>query len=1391
MAEETATRRSHTRLWIEAGIGVVLLAAAIALAWYLQSPRFEDFVRRKLVATLEDATGGRVELQSFHWNLRKLEFEADNLTVRGREGPDQLPYGHADRAHVRLHIVSFLETRIHLEYLGLEHPVFHLIVYPDGSTNAPEPKLKQNTTKPVQRLFDLAVGRADLRNGMLLLNDREIPLDFSADEVDASMTYDRVDHRYDGTLRVGKMDAQYQDLRDIPAGAEMEFSLWRNAAQIKSLKLISQKSLIEAQGKLTNFDDPNVEFTYNTVIDIGQLGAITRTYELRAGTLTASGSGNYSEKGRTLRGKAAIRGFDYLQQSVTLNNANASADFSLDNDRLVLTRIAGRALGGDVTGEASIDNLLSSSSASTAQPPVNSAARPRKEPASKSGTPEATTATPTKISGPGPQHGTAHLRLSGVSLAELMRSVSTKSLPLASLKPAGTVGGTIELTWIRSLASAQGELALDVVPPAHPADGELPVTATLRSRYKVQPQVMDISVLNLTTPHTRLNASGTLGATSEDLKIDFTATSLTELEPFVTALGYAPSPIQLAGEANFKGTVSGRLPDSQVAGHVQASDFTYIYNALPKPPEPHPLSKKEMLAHAATTPQPEPSSPRVQVKRIHIDEFSADVKYSQSQVAIHHAIIQEGSARLNVDWTAALQKGSFTDDSPFQLQAAVHDAGLSDLQRATGFDYPVTGTLNATLEASGTEGNPHGQGQFTLTRAEAYGRPIKSLGADVAFANHEAQLNHIRLQAAGGVVAGTAAYNFVSKAVSFDLNGVSLNLAEIPELQSARLQTAGVARFEAKGSGTIDQPAINGHLQVNNLVLNGETVGSLTADAVTHGRQLQLTARSNFAKASFSLDGNVELRGDMPGNMTMQFSNLDIDPFLRAEVKGRITGHSSMAGQATLAGPLKQPRLLNGDFKIDEFKVEVEKVPIASDGPIELRLANQVVSVQRCALVSEGSRLVVSGSMSLQDNRRLDLRADGNINLTLVHTLNPEITSYGAVTLGITVAGDTEKPLINGRIEIVHAGLSMIDLPAGLGDINGSFVFNQDRLEVEHLTAHMGGGLVTFAGFVTYGRTVGFDLTATGNEIRFRYAGISVTSDQSLHLAGTWQNATLSGDVTVTRFAQIPSTDLKLALAQAGPSAIPNPKSPLNNLHLDVRILSAPELTVQTTLAKLSGGVDLRLRGTASRPVLLGRINVAEGDINIAGTKYHLERGDVTFTDPVRIDPVLDIEATTRVRDYDITVGLHGTLERLTTTYRSDPPLTTEDIVALLAFGRTQYDTSEAATPQFGFAESASNAVLGQAINQTVTNRMQKLFGISSIRINPSVGGPDNNPNARLTVEQQVSNNVTLTYITNLTRSAQQVIQFEYNINSEYTLQGIRDENGVVSFDLLIRKRKR
>ena len=97
---------------------------------------------------------------------------------------------------------------------------------------------------------------------------------------------------------------------------------------------------------------------------------------------------------------------------------------------------------------------------------------------------------------------------------------------------------------------------------------------------------------------------------------------------------------------------------------------------------------------------------------------------------------------------------------------------------------------------------------------------------------------------------------------------------------------------------------------------------------------------------------------------------------------------------------------------------------------------------------------------------------------------------------------------------------------------------------------------------------------------------------------------------------------------------------------------------MQTAIARLSGDADLRMRGTADRPVLLGRAEVLEGEISFNGTKYRLERGDVTFSNPAKTQPILDLQAATRVRDYDITIRLRGDASvpnGLKVTWQSEP----------------------------------------------------------------------------------------------------------------------------------------
>ena len=147
-----------------------------------------------------------------------------------------------------------------------------------------------------------------------------------------------------------------------------------------------------------------------------------------------------------------------------------------------------------------------------------------------------------------------------------------------------------------------------------------------------------------------------------------------------------------------------------------------------------------------------------------------------------------------------------------------------------------------------------------------------------------------------------------------------------------------------------------------------------------------------------------------------------------------------------------------------------------------------------------------------------------------------------------------------------------------------------------------------------------------------------------------------------------PGFDFGAYLDRSQGSALPPTNRLLNRIRLDVHIVTTPELQMQTSSVRLSGDADLHLRGTAGKPVILGRADIIEGEVYFNGTKYSLERGDVTFINPVTTTPVLDLQATTRIRDYDVTLNLNGQIDRPSVTYRSEPPLPTSDIIGLLGF---------------------------------------------------------------------------------------------------------------------------
>ena len=124
-------------------------------------------------------------------------------------------------------------------------------------------------------------------------------------------------------------------------------------------------------------------------------------------------------------------------------------------------------------------------------------------------------------------------------------------------------------------------------------------------------------------------------------------------------------------------------------------------------------------------------------------------------------------------------------------------------------------------------------------------------------------------------------------------------------------------------------------------------------------------------------------------------------------------------------------------------------------------------------------------------------------------------------------------------------------------------------------------------------------------------------------------------------------------------------------MQFDVRIVSAPNFELQTSLTRdVQSEVDLRLRGTPRQPMLLGSISVDSGQVQVFGNQYNIDRGDIRFTNPIRIEPVFDLSLETKVSGVSVNITLTGTMDKLKTNYSSDPPLEPSKIIALLAVGR-------------------------------------------------------------------------------------------------------------------------
>ncbi|MGO8814815.1 MAG: translocation/assembly module TamB domain-containing protein [Terriglobia bacterium] len=1295
---------------------LILGAAAIAL---LRSQAFHRYVLAQMVARASQATGARVEIGDFQFRWSGLRVDLYQIVLHGSEAAVQPPLLQIDHLLVGLKIISIWQHKVDLSEIVIDHPSIHYSVDQNGRSNLTQPP-QGGRGGGGTSIFDLAIGRFAVNHGELDYNDRQIPLDGELHDLHAQVSFDPVKTEYDGALWYRDGRVKFGSFNPVEHSLEVRFGATPSGATIESLALNAGASTVSAQGRLQGYGNPLVDGSYQADVSTQELGKILKAAPFPTGQVSVKGSVHFQNQvGRPLLDNLLISG-QFRSPALAIKLPQARADI--------------RALSGDFRvsdGNLEARNVRASvmgGSVSGEMTLTHLSERPM-----------------AKVTG----------ALHDISLEAL--SAATNTTPLERAAISGNLNGTVAGSWEGAGQDVQlrSDLTIAATAPAQqgtgPGPNVIPLQGDVHLAYTARTATIAVSHSKLTTSHSSLTLDGSTGKQSS-LNIEAQSDDLREVDQIVLIARHAleagnPAapiePLGIAGSATFTGQLRGSPSDPQLTGQLTSSNLQYLGTTM--------------------------------------TEVKTGVALGPSGITLSQSEIQTSEhAHARFDVAAGLTNWSYSPQSPVRMELTAERIPVATVERLTNQHYPISGTLAAHVSIHGSQSNVIGQGSATLTEASAWGQPIQNLSVQFQGAGDTVH-STIQLTAPAGSGSGKLTYEFNNQGYEVQFNFANIQLQRLAPDKS--LELSGVATATVQGRGTLKDPQLTATLQAPKLVIGEQSLDGLNVHADLAHQQASFTLDSAAVGASIQAKGSVTLDANYSSHASVDVRNIQLGAVLPAflhEVPPDLRGQAELHG--TLHGPLKLRDQLEAEVEIPALSLNYQSLQIANASPIHALYRGGVISLDRCELKGTDTDLQVQAAIPLEHGRNMQATASGNVDLHLLKMLHPDWDSSGQVKLEVKAGGTFAHPDVNGTVQLVDASLQPPGVPLGAQSVNAALAIKNGRVDIERFTGQSGGGTFTVRGGATFQPALQFNVTLVAKTVRLRYpVGTRTILDGNLVLTGSGDSALLSGQVLVDRLSLTKDFDLSTFADQfTGNSSASAGPGFAQNVKLNVSLNSASEMALASSKLSVQGSANLMVRGTAADPVLLGRTDITGGELFFNGNRYIVESGVIQFVNPVRTEPVVNVLVTTTVNQFNLSMNFTGPIDRLRTTYTSDPPLAPIDIINLLATGQTTEAASTGST-------SPESVIAGQLTSQ-FSSRVEKLAGITSLTIDPQVGGAQGNGGGRLAVQQRVTKNLFFTFSTDLTTSTGQIVQIEYQVSQKFAVSTIRDQNGGYTLQIKVHK---
>lgn len=1292
--------------WTAVGFGALVFLAVVSAIVVLNNPSFQRYLVTKIEQNAAEAAGARVEIQNLQIHVKTLTADIYGLTVHGTEAPEEKPLLQVQHASIGLRIISILRHKINLSELLIDRPTVNLIVNRAGRSNLPQPPPSRNKNSSTN-IFDLAVGHVLLTNGMVVLRDRQIPVNANLTDLRTEISFSHLQRQYSGTISYQNGLIQYQHLRPLPHSLQASFDATPSELNLKPLILKLGGSRITLEAVVRDFSGaPTADGRYDIVLHTQEFAGLSSASA--AGDVQLRGTMNYKDvagqsmlRNAAVAGDIASDGLAVASPQVVVKIQKIAGKYQLSDGNFKADALTLDLFNGRLITNGTIQAL-------------DSARRSR-----------------------------FHLQVAGISLQALKSSV--RNLSKRSLPVTGTLNATADASWKGALVNLKANSALAVrgavIASNRGQSEKFPLSVDVRANYDAARNLLSLASSSIQLPSTSIHAQGEVGDHS-NLVITGAVSDLHQLALLASAMPSSAnqgskqrgSP-DIHGAATLNAVVRGTVQNPQIAAQISATHLR--------------ANKSEW------------------------NSLQLSLTASPSHFAIQNASLvsaQQGQLILNA--RAGLRHWSYVASDPIAAMVQIQHMRVAELEQVANVKYPVEGEIVGSIQLRGSELDPQGQGQIRINKAKVADEPLNNLSAQFQAAG-----GTIRSTLVVGAAVANVTYTPKSKTYILKLQTSKIDLGKSHTVQAKNLPLKGVVTISANGAGALGNPQLTASVQVEQLQLRDTKFTRVEANLNVANQVARLALTSGVGGATLRGGATVQLKPGFYTEASLDTSKFDVDPLLAMYMPSRPAGlHGETELHISVRGPAADKTKMEAHLTVPVLDASYQSLRIAATAPIHVDYANSILVLQPTNIKGTGTSLQLQATIPVSEPRAMAVSARGSLDLSLLKLFSPDVQSGGNIVLDVNARGTLKNPGINGQIRLQNASFATEEMPLGLQDMNATMQVSDTSVQIISGAGTLGGGQVTLGGSIIYRPQLQMNMAVSAKSVRLRYPeGMRTVFDSDLTLSGNQQASLLQGRVLINSLSFTSDFDMNSFMGQfTGSSAPPTGQSMADNMKLQIAVQSTSQLNAGTAQLGIEGSANLRVIGTASDPVVVGRADLTSGDIFFAKNQYHLERGTINFANPSQTEPVLNMLITTTIRQYNLSITIRGPVQKLQTSYVSDPPLPPVDIINLIARGQT---TTEGAPTSFG-ASQVLAAGLGQ-----VGSEVTKLTGVAGLQLDPLIGGENANPSARVGIQKRVTKNFLFTFSTDVTQPQSEIVQGEYQLTKRWSVSVVRDQSGGVAVD--------